>query len=81
MLSISIILYVLIISFEVREVDLDANVSQLLERITASRQKSADIVQGTALNQLHQSKEGQQHKSRGEWVTEPSFVILNERCH
>lgn len=81
MLSISIILYILMLSFEVREVDLDANVSQLLEGIIPSRQKSADIVVGTMLNQLHQSKEGQRDKSRREWVTEPSFVILNKRCY
>lgn len=51
------------LSLEVIEVDLSDDVSQLLERIILSRQKSADIVQGTALNQLHQGKEGQRDKS------------------
>lgn len=57
------------LSLEARKVDLYAEVSQLLERIILSRQKSADIVQGTALNQLHQGKEGQRVKSTvcGSW--------------
>lgn len=38
LLSISIILYILMLSFEVWEVDLDAHISQLLKGITPSRQ-------------------------------------------
>lgn len=48
----------------------------LLEVIVLSRLKLAVIVQGAALNQVDQSKEGQLNKSRCEWVTEPFFLLL-----
>lgn len=47
--------------------------SLLLEVIVLSRLELAVIVQGAALNQVDQSKEGQRDKSRCEWVTQPIF--------